>query len=434
MPALRRALGCDGCDDSAISRELVSVDRPPLPSSEIEPDLFYGRRRRPDRIYFSRTFPLRNRRKRAHGQPARYVTKVFDELAEESSAVVADEEIDTLEVVRMVNAFPERKQLKLMVAREAGEVHKLELQEIPFDPASTWARRLLTLDGAQAQRLVGMLRAVDSLPLAEGETQRLDDSVIEAVFSDTDAMNRLYGSDPGRFRALIENDATADDVIAVARRRAAVERFRRLLDDPEFFDAERAGRRREEVWQQFLEDNPWILGVTLAGQLLTGWDDRKLEQTVAGHSVAGVGKRADALLQTNGRIRSLVFAEIKHHETPLLAAQPYRPGTWAPSSELAGGVAQIQQTVQAAHREIGERLRATGAGGAETQEEAFLVRPRSFLIVGNLAQLLGSTDGGVHVSKHRCLELFRRNLYEPEIVTFDELLARAEWHVSLAER
>lgn len=411
---------------------MVSVNGPPPPNSRIEPDLFYGRKRRPDRIYFSRTFPLRSWRSRTRGQPARYVTKVFDEAAESSVAIVADEEIGTMEVMRMVNAFPERKQLKLLVAREAGDVRKLELQEIPFDPAATWARKLLTLDGAQAQRLVGMLRAVDNLPLAEGETQRLDDSVIEAVFSDTDAMNRLYGSDPERFRALIENDATAEDVVAVARRRAAVAHFRRLLEDPEFFHVERAGRSREAVWQQFLEENPWILGVSLAGQLLTSWDDQKLEQTVAGHSVAGAGKRTDALLQTNGRIRALVFAEIKHHETPLLAAQPYRPGAWAPSSELAGGVAQIQQTVQSAHREIGERLRTTGADGAETGEEAFLVRPRSYLIVGDLEQLRGSRDG-VHVARHRCFELFRRNLYEPEIVTFDELLARAEWHVSLAE-
>jgi len=98
-----------------------------------------------------------------------------------------------MEVVHVVNFAPTRKQLKLLVAREAGEVHKLELQELSFDPAATWARQLLTLDGAQAQRLVGMLRAVDNLPLAEGETQRLDDAVIEAVFSDTDAVNRLYG-------------------------------------------------------------------------------------------------------------------------------------------------------------------------------------------------------------------------------------------------
>jgi hypothetical protein len=48
--------------------------------------------------------------------------------------------------------------------------------------------------------------------------------------------------------------------------------------------------------------------------------------------------------------------------------------------------------------------------------------------VGDLNQLKGDS-GGVNVDKHRSFELNRRNLYEPEIITFDELLARAEWHV-----
>jgi hypothetical protein len=34
--------------------------------------------------------------------------------------------------------------------------------------------------------------------------------------------------------------------------------------------------------------------------------------------VLGPGKRTDALLRTSGSIRSLVFAEIKHHLTDLL--------------------------------------------------------------------------------------------------------------------
>ncbi|MGZ3388906.1 MAG: hypothetical protein ACXVCF_04880 [Isosphaeraceae bacterium] len=34
--------------------------------------------------------------------------------------------------------------------------------------------------------------------------------------------------------------------------------------------------------------------------------------------------------------------------------------------------------------------------------------------------------------KLRSFELFRRNLQEPEVMTFDELIARAEWHVQSA--
>src|SRR5699024_9936549 len=59
----------------------------------------------------------------------------------------------------------------------------------------------------------------------------------------------------------------------------------------------------------------------------------------------------------------------------------------------------------------------------------FIVRPRSYLIVGSLDQFVGS-EGGLHHDKFRSFELHRRNLYEPEVLTFDEVLARAEWQVS----
>jgi len=256
------------------------------------------------------------------------------------------------------------------------------------------------------------------------------------VRADPDTLLRfaevLYRRDPGLLTSLIETDVTAHDVVAIAHRKAVVERFRLLLEDEEFFSATLAesGRTEEGVWQNLLEENPWILGASLTGQLLTSWNAEKLEQVVAGFSVSGPGRRTDALMHTSGRIRALVFAEIKHHRTHLLGAE-YRRGVWAPSAELAGGVTQVQRTIQFAARQIGEFLAETDESGAETGEHTYLVRPRSFLIIGNLKDLRG--QGGVHREKYESFELYRRNLYEPEVITFDELLARAEWHVEILD-
>jgi hypothetical protein len=240
-------------------------------------------------------------------------------------------------------------------------------------------------------------------------------------------VRKIYNRGPGTFRQ-------AADIIAIANRREVVERFRSMLYDDAFFERVRvaSNSRPEGVWQKFLEKNPWILGIGLAGQLLTSWSSARLEQVVAGFSVAGEGKRTDALLRTTGGIRSLVFAEIKHHKTLLLDKNEYRSGCWGPSTELAGGVVQVQQTVELASRQIGAALPDLDEDGAETGEATYLMRPRSFLILGNLSQLRGAA-GGVHRGKLRSFELYRRNLYEPEILTYDELLARAEWHVELAE-
>ncbi|WP_257890422.1 DUF4263 domain-containing protein [Rhodococcus sp. USK10] len=72
----------------------------------------------------------------------------------------------------------------------------------------------------------------------------------------------------------------------------------------------------------------------------------------------------------------------------MLLGKEYRSGCWSPSSELSGGATQIQQTVHRAARDIHGRLAEKDETGSDTGEHTYLVRPRAFLIVGNLAQLL----------------------------------------------
>jgi Domain of unknown function (DUF4263) len=201
-------------------------------------------------------------------------------------------------------------------------------------------------------------------------------------------------------------------------------------DDDAFAQANAAAGGPEKAWQELLEANPWVLGIGLGGQLLTSWEKGRLEQTVVGRSIKGVGKRSDALLRTAGIIRSLAFAEIKHHQTRLLGEE-YRSGCWSPSKEVAGAVVQVQQTVHLASRELGDYIQDQADDGELLGTGTFLLQPRSYVIVGSLDQLTGDSGGPIP-DKVRSFELFRRNLHEPEVITFDELVARAEWHIEAA--
>ncbi|MFE2960300.1 Shedu immune nuclease family protein [Nocardia tengchongensis] len=298
----------------------------------------------------------------------------------------------------------------------------------------------LQFDSGIAAELVDVLRATfgdDALHL--NLQPRLDVAFpADGTTADIGSLIQIYRSNPEAFRALISNDDAASDVVALANRRKQVEDFRRLLTDDDYFDSVRKKnfpkRGSEAVWQDFFERNPWIFGVSLSGQLLTSWSPDKLEQVVAGHSIASVGKRTDALLRTSGLIQSMVFAEIKTHRKELLepVREPYRSGCWAPSFELSGGVVQIQGTVHRAVTQIGERLNDTAPDGSDIPgKSTYLLRPRSYLVIGNLASLFGE-GGGEHQDKVRSFELYRRELVQPEIVTFDELLARAEWTIESA--
>lgn len=142
-------------------------------------------------------------------------------------------------------------------------------------------------------------------------------------------------------------------------------------------------------------------------------------------------ERVDALLKTQGPISSTVLAEIKHHREKLLGNE-YRSGCYGPSTVLSGAVVQAQQTAYRAATDLGERLADRAGGGSDLPTATFNIHPRSYLIAGRLTELLGER-GGVHLERFRSFELFRRNLTEPMVLTFDELLARAEWHVQRLE-
>lgn len=400
------------------------IDDPTQSDDKAERDGAFADGRLPEKTYLSRSFGLRGA---PPGTPARFVYKVLDQ---ESPTRL---ELDGTEWT-IYESDKGRVQIKLLVAREPGHVTRLWLQRIERTSKRVIAKDVFSLSHQEAQRLIELLKNLDHIPVEGAEGQRVDDDLVRELFNTPEALLQLYRRDRQQFRRLITDDAAARDVVALARRRAEVDRFRRLLDEPDFFAMEQEkapGRKPERVWQDFFEENPWILGTGLSGQLFTSWDQKRLEQVVGGASIVQEGKRVDALMRTSGVIRWLTFAEFKTHETQLLAPR-YRSGAWPPHQDLVSGVAQAQTTVQRAVREIGDALPSRAPDGSVIPKEmAYLTRPRSYLLVGHLGQLLGD-DGGPHPEKIRSFELFRRNLAEPEIVTYDELLARAEWVVQVA--
>jgi Domain of unknown function (DUF4263) len=164
---------------------------------------------------------------------------------------------------------------------------------------------------------------------------------------------------------------------------------------------------------------------------LSGLDERKLEQIVVGYDFTSRGKRADAVMKTKGAIEAMCLVEIKKHTTNLLQNSSYRVGCWAPSDDLSGGVAQLQGTVDMATRKLSEKLELKDREGSPTGEKIFTYQPRSFLVVGSLKEF--NTSKGINDEKYRSFELFRRNIRQPEIITFDELFCRAKFIVENAD-
>jgi hypothetical protein len=394
-----------------------------LPTTETD----YAQGRQSDRLYTSRTFSNRNANSSDYGQPSRFVYQVFDDDGNSSSLKRDGEEWIVTPIERS------RSQIKVLISREAGALVDLWIQRVPAAGSGAVIKEVLRVRRKDAIRLAEFFRRLMLIePDAADTGVRLDEEALSELLNSPDSATRLYEKQSPALRALIADDAHARDVVALAGRRAALEHFRKMLDDDTYFDSlVEVGKGKEAVWQKFFETNPWVLGVGLGTQLFTSWSDQRLEQVVRGHSIAGDGKRADAVLRTSGLIQAMVFAEIKHHRTPLLKEE-YRPSVWSISNEVAGGISQAQVTVHQAVASIGERLARRDVDGFETTDLTYLIRPRSFLIVGKLSEFLNERAQH-HPEKIRSFELARRHLVEPEIVTFDELLARAEWIVNNSE-
>lgn len=393
------------------------------PATETE----YAQGRIPNRFYTSKTFANRNLNSSDQGQPSRFVYQVFDDDGTASSLLREGEEWLVTPIAGT------RTQIKVLISRESGSLVDLWIQRVPAEGSSATVKEVLRVRRDDAFRLAEFFRLLMLIePDGAGTGIRLDEETLADLPNNPEALQRVYDTQTPELRSLIEQDARAQDVIALAGRRAALEQFRSMLSDDAYFNSLiEVNKGRESVWQQFFEANPWILGIGLGTQLFVSWSAEKLEQIVSGHSIAKDGKRTDALLRTSGLVQSMVFAEIKHHRTPLLKKE-YRPSVWSMSDDLSGGISQAQITAHQAVTEVGERIAGRDAEGFEMADLTYLLRPRSFLIIGQLSEFVNDQEQH-HPEKIRSFELSRRHIQEPEVITFDELFARAEWIVNNAD-
>lgn len=208
---------------------------------------------------------------------------------------------------------------------------------------------------------------------------------------------------------LIETDPDLATRLSYARlqedRERVLARFRGLVGRDE----------SEATWQEFLDANTWIFGYGLDYRVLR---PAQRQPDYGGRGVSGRGgQRGDNLRATDGDVRFTVLVEVKKPSTELLVKHPYRNRVHSPSPELAGGISQLQSNCQTWEVE-GSRTDAN----RDELDDILTVKPKGILVIGRGNQL-DTRD------KQVSFELLRRNTLNPNVVTFDELLARAEYIV-----
>lgn len=179
----------------------------------------------------------------------------------------------------------------------------------------------------------------------------------------------------------------------------------------------------EGFWQKFFSDNEWIFGYGLNYQFLNLITD---QPNYGGTNFTGKGaQKGDYLTNTTAEAQFTVLVEIKTPTTHLLSFvngknKELRNDVWLLSGELLGAVSQIQVNAKTWNRKSQDKENAKKLEA----DNIYTVEPKGILVIGNTAEFQN------HESKLNCFEIFRRNLHNPEVITFDELYERAKFIVN----
>ncbi len=179
---------------------------------------------------------------------------------------------------------------------------------------------------------------------------------------------------------------------------------------------ENRSRADEGYWQRLLEQHSWVISQVYAYPFVI----------IEGQAYVG-GKRVDNrsgnvvdFLYANAITENVALVEIKTPATTLLEAKVYRNNTYNVTRDLS---AASQQLLVAKSSLLREYRNLAG-------DELPLFRPfspKALLIVGDTAKLPEPA------AARRSFELYRNNLREIDVITFDELANKIERLVKLLE-
>jgi hypothetical protein len=164
----------------------------------------------------------------------------------------------------------------------------------------------------------------------------------------------------------------------------------------------------EEFWQTVFNENPYVLSQLFSVPVVFIKD----KAYVGGMNIDRQDAKFVDYLYANESSNDALLVEIKTPETKLVGAK-YRRGVHKPSSDISGSIVQVLDY----RRDLSKNIQTITSG---TNHVIDVFNPRCVVIAGNASKELDNE------TKRRSFELFRTNLRDVEIVTFDELFKKAE--------
>lgn len=169
----------------------------------------------------------------------------------------------------------------------------------------------------------------------------------------------------------------------------------------------------EGFWQTLLADQAFVLEQVFSLPIVV----IQQKAYVGGKTIANTGGHIADFLVKNAITNAVGLIEIKTPKTKLLSTE-YRKGVYNVSSELTGA---IQQVLVYRRSLVEERARLLTDAGVE------LFSPRCVVLIGHAGKELADA------ARREAFELFRRQLADVEVITYDEMFERTRRLVRILE-
>lgn len=246
--------------------------------------------------------------------------------------------------------------------------------------------------------------------------QGIDQHSLEAIFQTEkgiEIVSKLVNSSDSDIARLFQ-------LCELDRKKEQLKIFQYLLDNCPNYDEKYLTehdlnkRGSERVIQEFFERNPWILGFGLEQVIFLDKITGNLETTTTGFEHNKYGRRIDAYMKTRGAINECVFIEFKKPSVPLLTVKEDKEhkGCWPIHQEVSQAVTQTQRTIY-------DCVQFNQSTIKTKKDILYNIYPKGYLIIGNANQFKSD-------DQKLSFELYRKQLNNFSIFTYDQLLNRAE--------
>jgi len=186
-----------------------------------------------------------------------------------------------------------------------------------------------------------------------------------------------------------------------------------LADFDELIDLKTDSKRLEEKWHEFLKENSWIFSQLFAYPMVLFKD----KAFVGGKSVLDSGGKIADFLYKNEFSMNLAIIEIKTHLTKLMSSTPYRGlYVFSITKYLSRAINQVLDQRDNLQKEFYSLSKGS---------EFNTFNSKCVVLVGRVSDL--SSD------QLKSFELFRSEVKDVDIVTFDELLEKLKALLELFE-